>query len=113
MNDTSKAIAFLKDESTRSTEYSEWFTVEQIHSAIGATCGIPALARNLRRYRANGTLISRNRFNEAYKEYSYDTDELKWARTIKPQLKSGKIIKEYYPGDKSWWSDIKEWLENM
>ncbi len=100
MNDTQKAIAFLTVKAYPpffGGHEEAYFTVEEIHSAINATCGIPALARNLRRYRANGTLISRNRINEAYKEYAYN-----------PAYEVG-MSKD----NSSVWSDIKEWLENM
>lgn len=71
MNDTSEAVAFLKVHNPRGFT-DGWFTVEEIHNAINAKCGIPALARNLRRRRSNGELFARKRPGKTYIEYSYN-----------------------------------------
>lgn len=70
MNDTSKAIEFLKINNKGLT--NGWHTVEAIALGINNNCGIPALARNLRRKREQGILVSRVREGKRYVEYSFN-----------------------------------------
>lgn len=72
MNDTQRAIDFLKISTHSHTGEHIYHTVEEIHNTIQATCGIPALARNLRRHRSYGELLSRRREGKSYMEYSYN-----------------------------------------
>lgn len=89
MNDTQDAINFLKISTHSHTGKHIYHTVEEIHNEIGAKCGIPALARNLRRHRSYGELLSRRREGKSYMEYSFaPIDELAWARP-----KPGKVYR--------------------
>lgn len=72
MSDVKDAIEYLKICTHPITGEHLYMTVEEIHGVIQAKCGVPALARNLRRHRSYGELLSRRRSLKSYMEYCYN-----------------------------------------